>query len=93
LKRYAEGDREGGFDALVAIQEAETKAVAAGWREIGALALDRKDRKETGTAQVIEIFEKAQAMDGTYHWGWVELGRLYQEAGRLPDARRAAERA
>src|SRR6476660_1717827 len=30
LKRYAEGDRAGGFDALVAIQKAETKAVAAG---------------------------------------------------------------
>jgi hypothetical protein len=38
LKRYAEGDRAGGFGALVAIQKAETKAVAAGWREIAALA-------------------------------------------------------
>jgi tetratricopeptide (TPR) repeat protein len=93
LKRYAEGDRAGGFDALVAIQKAETKAVAAGWREIAALAQDRKDRGEMGTAEVIPFYETAQTLDADYAWGWLELRRLYQEAGRLPDARRAAEQA
>ena len=93
LKRYAEGDRAGGFDALVAIQKAETKAVAAGWREIAALAKDRKDRGELGTAEVIQFYETAQNMDSDYSWGWIELRLLYQEAGRLPDARRAAEQA
>src|SRR3954454_14406275 len=73
LKRYADGDRAGGFDALVAIQKAETKAVAAGWREIAALAQDRMDRGEIGTIEVIPIFETAQALDADYVWGWVEL--------------------
>ena len=93
LKRYAEGDRAGGFDALVAIQKAETKAVAAGWREIAALAQDRKDRGEMETTEVIPLYETAQTMDTDYAWGWIELRRLYYEAGRLLDARRAAEQA
>src|SRR5436309_2521973 len=93
LERYAAGDRAGAFDALVAIQKAETKAVAAGWREIAALAQDRKDRGEMGTAEVIPLYETAQTLDADYAWGWIELRRLYQMAGRLPDARRAAEQA
>src|SRR5436305_4466618 len=93
LKRYAEGDRAAGYDDLWEIQEAETKAVAAGWREIAALAQDRKDQGEIGTAEAIKPYEKAQAMDADYAWGWIELQRLYQEAGRLPDARHAAEQA
>ncbi len=93
LQRYAEGDRAGGFGALVEIQRAETKAVAAGWREIGALALDRKDRGEMTTAEVLPIYEEAQRLDPDDAWGWVALRRLYQEAGRLPDARRAAQEA
>jgi tetratricopeptide (TPR) repeat protein len=93
LKRYVEGHRAEAYDDLVEIQEAETKAVAAGWREIAALAQDRKDRGEIGTAEAIRPYEKAQAMDADYAWGWIELRRLYQEVGRLPDARRAAEQA
>src|SRR5436305_5288746 len=93
LKRYAEGDRAGGYDDLWEIQEAETKAVAAGWREIAAIAQDRKDRGEIGTAKAIKPYEKAQAIDADYTWGWIELRRLYEEAGRLPDARHAAEQA
>jgi tetratricopeptide (TPR) repeat protein len=93
LKRYAEGDRAGGFDALVAIQKAETKAVAAGWREIAALAKDRKDRGEMGSAEVIPLYETAQTLDSEYAGGWIELRRLYQETGRLADARHAAEQA
>src|SRR6185295_4269073 len=38
-------------------------------------------------------YETAQTLDADYAWGWIELRRLYQEAGRLPEARRAAEQA
>ena len=93
LKRYAEGDRSGGFDALVAIQKAKPHPTAAGWREIAALARDRMDRGEMGTAQVIPFFEAAQSLDADDVPGWVELHRLYQTAGRLPEARHAAEQA
>ena len=93
LMRYADGDRKGAFEAMVAIQRAETKAVAAGWREVAALAQDRKDRGEMGTAEVIPLYEEAQKLDPTYAWGWIELGRLYQEVGNLPEARRSGEQA
>ncbi|MDX2000212.1 MAG: tetratricopeptide repeat protein, partial [Thermoanaerobaculia bacterium] len=93
LVRYAEGDRRGAYTVLHEIQRAETKAVAAGWREIAALGSDLKDRGEATTAEVIPVYEEAQKLDPEHHWGWVELGRLYQEAGRLPDARAAAEHA
>jgi tetratricopeptide (TPR) repeat protein len=97
LRLYAEGDRAGGFGALVEIQKAETKAVtkaeAGGWREIAALALDRKDRGEMSTAEVIPLFETAQKMDADSAWGAIELSDLYREAGRPVDARRSAEQA
>ncbi|HEX9737498.1 MAG TPA: tetratricopeptide repeat protein [Thermoanaerobaculia bacterium] len=93
LERYAEGDREGAFLALVEIQKAETKAVAAGWREIAALAADRMDRGEMSTAEVISFYEEAQRLDPDDTWGWIELRRLYMAAGRLPEARDAAEKA
>jgi tetratricopeptide (TPR) repeat protein len=97
LKRYAEGDRVEAFDDLVSIQDeldrANDKASAAGWSELGALALDLKDRGEKDTNAAIAIFEKAQKKDPEHAWGWVELGRLYREAGRLADARPAAEQA
>ena len=92
LERYAEGDRAVGFEELEAILQAETKAHAAGWRELAALALDRMDRGEMDTAQVIPYYEKAQSLDPDHLWVWIDLQRLYQKAGRLSDARRAAEK-
>lgn len=93
LQHYAEGYRAGGFDALVAIQKAKPHATAAGWREIAALAQDRKDRGEMGTAEVIPFFESALSLDPDDVSGWIELNRLYKTAGRLTEARHAAEQA
>ena len=97
LARYAEGDRAGAFDALVEIQDeiqkAADKASAVGWREIAALAMDRKDRGEITTKEVIPWYERAQQLDPDHPWGWIKLRRLYQEAGRLPDDKLAAQRA
>jgi tetratricopeptide (TPR) repeat protein len=93
LQRYVDGNRAGGFAALIEIQRAETKAVAAGSRELGALALDRKDRGEMTTGEVIPIFAEAQRLDPEDAWGWMALRRLYQEAGRLSGAEKAAREA
>ncbi|MEM9292359.1 MAG: hypothetical protein AAGD01_11815 [Acidobacteriota bacterium] len=93
LRWYAAGDRERGFSALVDIQRAETRAVAAGWREIGALALERLDRQEMDTVEVIPIFEESQRLDPEHSLGWIELARLYQGTGRLDQAQMAAEQA
>ena len=68
LQRYADGDRTGGFIALVDIQRAETKAVAAGWSELATLALDRKDRGEMAVADVVPLYEEAQRLDPE-QWG------------------------
>ena len=56
LQHYADGDRSGGFLALVDIQRAETKAVAAGWSELAALALDRMDRGEMTLEEVVRLY-------------------------------------
>ena len=45
------------------------------------------------TAQVIARYEEVTRLDPGVFWDWVELGRLYQDAGRLPDALRAAKAA
>ncbi|MCK6516515.1 hypothetical protein L6R46_15855, partial [Myxococcota bacterium] len=87
LQAYADGDRLNAFDALVMIQEAETRAVAAGWRELATLAEDMKDRGEKSTLQVIAVWERAQALDATDSWGWLRLGNLYMEVGDLSKAR------
>ncbi|MCB1625636.1 MAG: hypothetical protein KDI32_13670, partial [Pseudomonadales bacterium] len=55
LEAYANGDRAGALDALIELQRADTRAVAAGWRAIGALALDRRDRGELSAAAVIAL--------------------------------------
>jgi tetratricopeptide (TPR) repeat protein len=57
------------------------------------VARDLKDRGEKDTNAVIAVFEKAQKKDPEDAWGWIQLRRLYQEAGRLADARPAAEQA
>lgn len=93
LRRYSEGERLAAYEDLKLIQRAETKAVAAGWRELGALGLDLKDRGEIGTAEALSNFEEAQRLDPDDAWGWIQLLRLYRDAGRRADARHAAEQA
>ena len=91
LQRYANGDRAGGFRALVDIQRAEIQAVAAGWSELAALALDRMDRGEMTLDEVVPFYEEAQRLDPDQQWGWIALARLHRDAGRLPEAMRAAQ--
>lgn len=89
LQRYADGDRAGAYDALLDIQRAETRAVAAGWRELAALARDRRDRGELSTAEAIVPLEEALRIDPDHAGGWGVLERLYFDAGRVADAVRA----
>ena len=93
LARYADGDRAGALAVLTQIQEAETRAVAAGWREIGALANDMRDRGETRAEDVVRVYETAQRLDDSDYWGWIYLARLYATLGRISDIERAARRA
>lgn len=96
---YAQGDRDTAYEVIDRLSQVEAAAAKrAGEIRAGALlrrpatlAYDRRDRGEMTLAQVIVAWERAQAADPTFHEGWVDLTSLYIEAGRLADARKAAE--
>lgn len=98
---YAQGDRDTAFEVIDRLSQIEGAAAKrAGEIRAGALlrrpaylAMDRRDRGEMTLAQVISAWERAQAADAAYYPGWVTLTGLYDAAGRLADARTAAERA
>jgi tetratricopeptide (TPR) repeat protein len=100
LQRYADGDRVGAFPVIQDIIRAENRAAevatsvrnATRLRQVAALALDMKDRGEKTTADVLALWQEAQYLDPSFHWGWVALRRLQSEAGKLAEARTAAER-
>lgn len=98
-EQYAQGDRDAAYAVIDRLSRAEAEAAKrAGEIRAGALlrrpatlAFDRRDRGEMTLAQVIEAWERAQAADPRFHRGWLDLTELYIEAGRLADARRAAD--
>ena len=97
---YAQGDRDTAYEIIDRLSQVEAAAarrageIRAGtlMRRPALLAYDRRDRGEMTLAQVIGAWERAQEADATYHKGWVDLSALYIEAGRLADARKAAEK-
>ena len=101
LERFADGDRVGAMPVIEQIKRAQMRAReraaairnAADVREVAALKVIMKDRGELSTLALVPVWEEAQELDPGYHWGWVELRRLYTEAGQLGKARAAAERA
>jgi len=101
LARFNAGDEIGALVVLDDLRKARDAArqkradieSAAEGRRIATLAVDARARGKLTTAQVIARYEEVTRLDPGVHWDWVELGRLYQEAGRLPDARRAAKAA
>jgi tetratricopeptide (TPR) repeat protein len=101
LARFTGGDEIGALSILddlrstrdVARQRRADVESAAEGRRIATLALDARKKGKVSTAQVIARYEEVTRLDAGGHWDWVELGRLYRAAGRLPDARRAAQTA
>jgi len=66
---------------------------AAEGRRIAALALEARAKGKLKTSAVIARYEDVVARDPGVFWDWIELRRLYRDAGRLADARVAAEKA
>ena len=101
LARFNSGDEVGALgvlDTLRAARDAARKKgadieSAAEGRRIATLALEARTRGKLGTTEVIARFEEVTRLDPGVHWDWIELGRLYQDAGRLGDALRAANSA
>src|SRR5262245_1659110 len=73
-------------------KRADIESAAEG-RRIATLALEARNRGKLTTAQVITRYEEVTRLDPAVHWDWVELGRLYTDAGNLPAALRAARSA
>jgi tetratricopeptide (TPR) repeat protein len=101
LARFNAGDEIGALAILDNLRMARDAArkkradieSAAEGRRIATLALEARVRGKLTTAQVIARYEEVTRLDPGLHWDWVELSRLYRDAGTLPEARRAAERA
>jgi tetratricopeptide (TPR) repeat protein len=101
LARFNAGDEFGALAVLDDLRAARDAArrkrmdieSAAEGRNIALLALEARNKGKTTTAQVIERFEEITRLDPGVHWDWVELGRLYVDAGRLDNALRAAQAA
>ena len=72
-------------------KRADIESAAEG-RRIATLALEARNDGKLTTAQVINRFEEITNLDPVFA-DWIELGRLYRDAGRLPDALRAANAA
>ena len=99
LARFNTGDEIGALAALDGLRatrdaarkkRAEIESAAEG-RRIATLALEARARGKLTTAAVIARYEEVTRLKPGVHWDWIELGRLYRDAGRLPDALRAAK--
>jgi hypothetical protein len=101
LARFNAGDEIGALTVLDNLRSARNAArqkradieSAAEGRRIARLALETRNRGKLTTAQVIARYEEVTRLDPAVHWDWVELGRLYTDAGNLPAALRAARSA
>ena len=101
LRQFNAGDEVGALSVLDRLVDARERArkvradieTAAERRRVATLALDARDKGKLDTQAVIARYEEVTRLDPGLHWDWVELGRLYTDAGKLPQARQAAERA
>ncbi|SFO21916.1 SHNi-TPR [Nitrosospira briensis] len=98
LTRFNAGDEVGALAVLDDLSAAQDAAERKGYeirsavrrRDNAMLALEARNKGKVTTAQVITRFEEVTRLDPGVHWDWVELGRLYMQAGRLPNALRTA---
>ncbi len=101
MNLYNGGDEVGALAVLDRLIDAREHArqvgvnieTAAERRRVATLARNAKDKGKVRADAVIARYEEVTRLDPGVHWDWVELGRMYQEAGRLPEARQAATRA
>ncbi len=101
LARFNAGDEIGALAVLDQLRAARDRArqvranleSAAEGRRIATLALEARARGRLDTQSVIVRYESVTLLDPNLHWDWIELTRLYIDAGRLYDAEQSARRA
>jgi tetratricopeptide (TPR) repeat protein len=101
LKRYADGDRVGGFAVLDDLAQAEMRgrdaaaklADAATMRSLTPFALEMHGYGEMKGATLRRRFEQLVALDPGVSQDWLHLSSLYAEAGLRKEAEHAAGQA
>ncbi|MEP3265106.1 MAG: hypothetical protein ABJN78_05040, partial [Hyphomicrobiales bacterium] len=101
LKLFNDGDELGALAILDDLRAARDKArearinieSAVEARRIATLALEARNKGKLTTADLIQRFEEIVKLDAGVHWDWVELGRLYTDAGDLTSSLEAATKA
>lgn len=101
LSRFNAGDESGALAILDDLRKARDAARQKGvdiesaseGRRIATLALEARSKGKVSTAQVIARFTEVTRLDPGVHSDWVQLARLYRDAGTLSEALRAANRA
>ena len=101
LAQYNGGDEIGALailDKLRAANDAARQthsniASAAEGRRIAKLALDARNKGKLSTATVIARYEDVTRLDPGVFQDWSDLNQLYQDAGRLSEARHAVKSA
>jgi tetratricopeptide (TPR) repeat protein len=101
LALFNSGHERDAIDILDRLVAAEAKGlldranveIAAKKRQVAELDLEARDRGKVSTAEVVTRYEEVTRLDPGLQWDWVTLCRLYRDAGRLAEARQAAEHA
>ncbi|MEM8486732.1 MAG: tetratricopeptide repeat protein [Bacteroidota bacterium] len=101
LARFNAGEDEVAFeiwDKLVVARAAAREVAknienAKDKRSVAVFALESRARGKKKTAEVIARYEEVTHLDPGLHWDWVELGRLYRDAGNIFKAEQSALRA
>ncbi|ANP47560.1 tetratricopeptide repeat protein [Candidatus Viadribacter manganicus] len=100
LALYAEGDPAAGRELLTRLMETRARAErraadlrqAVDARRIATLDLDAMKSGRLDTLTVIADFELVTRLDGSQSSDWLQLARLYRDAGRLAQAEQASDR-
>ena len=101
LARFNAGDEAGALTVLDQLRAADDASrqkradieSAAQGRRIAALALEARDRGKVTTASVIARYKNVTRLDPGVSSDWIQLGRLFVDAGQTADARGAIETA
>jgi tetratricopeptide (TPR) repeat protein len=94
LRTVAESDGRAGFAELrQAYQAAPAGERAALALELATLSLPLIERSALPMSDGLALWEEAMRLNPSYGWGWIELARLYDLAGRTEDVASSAARA
>jgi tetratricopeptide (TPR) repeat protein len=98
LQRFADGDRVGAWPIIQALIDAEMKTAAPDQqardlRRLGSLRDVMRVHGEATTADVLDLYDRAAALDPSHFKTQVDRARLARDLGELTRARSAAAEA